>query len=156
MSNLKLPKRSSSCPCHSGVPYGDCCQPFHKGEREAPTPEALMRSRYSAYATGQVDYLMRTLHPDHEERKLPDDVIRSMIQSTCRTYRYTGLHIEEASSEGDRGSVAFVAKVFEKGVDRSFREVSIFGRSDGGWRYLSGETMAVDAQATARKADTGR
>ncbi len=143
MSNLKLPKRSSACPCHSGQSYGDCCQPFHKGEREAPTPEALMRSRFSAFATGRVDYLMKTLHPDHDERKLPDDVLRPMIQSACRAYRYTGLEIEATSSEGDRGSVTFFAKVFEKGADQSFREVSTFGRVDGGWRYLSGETVVA-------------
>jgi SEC-C motif domain protein len=151
MSNLKLPKRSSPCPCHSGQAYGDCCQPFHKGEREAPTPEALMRSRFSAFATSQVDYLVRTIHPDHDERKLPDDVLRPMIQASCRAYRYTGLEVEATSSEGDHGSVTFFAKVFEKGVDHSFREVSTFGRTADGWRYLSGQTVAGDEVSRAAR-----
>lgn len=157
MTNLKLPKRGSACPCHSGQTYGDCCQPFHKGEREPPTPEALMRSRFSAFATAHVDYLVKTLHPDHDERKLPDDVLRPMIQSACRSYRYTGLEIEETETEGDRGRVTFFAKVFEKGVDCSFREVSTFGRTAEGWRYLSGQTIAADASTRAqRKAPSSR
>ena len=36
---------------------------------------------------------MKTLHPDHDDRKLPDDVLRPMIQSACRAYRYTGLRL---------------------------------------------------------------
>ena len=54
------------CPCHTDLPYADCCGPWHKGEDQgsfAPTPEALMRSRYSAYVLGLIDYLLATWHP---------------------------------------------------------------------------------------------
>ncbi len=39
------------CPCDSGTPYNQCCQPLHEGVA-ATTAEALMRSRYSAYVLG--------------------------------------------------------------------------------------------------------
>ena len=54
----------ATCHCGSGKPYVKCCEPYINGE-PAPTAEALMRSRYSAYVVGAVDYLGETLHPDH-------------------------------------------------------------------------------------------
>ena len=50
------------CPCGGGS-YGRCCAPMHRGERQAPTAEQLMRSRYSAFVRGEVDYLLAT-HPE--------------------------------------------------------------------------------------------
>ena len=47
------------CRCHSRRAYKRCCEPLHQG-RPAATPEALMRSRYTAYAMGLVDYVMDT------------------------------------------------------------------------------------------------
>lgn len=51
------------CPCHSGKPYADCCQPLHGGQA-APDAERLMRSRYSAYALKLPDYILQTWHSD--------------------------------------------------------------------------------------------
>ena len=50
----------SSCYCGSSLSYADCCQPFHRGARKAETAEKLMRSRYSAYVAGQIDYVDQT------------------------------------------------------------------------------------------------
>ena len=50
------------CPCGSEKEYAECCQPLIKGERSADTAEALMRSRYTAYALQDIDYLESTLH----------------------------------------------------------------------------------------------
>ena len=44
------------CYCNSQKQFKDCCEPYIKGQKNAPTAEALMRSRYSAYATHQADY----------------------------------------------------------------------------------------------------
>jgi len=51
------------CPCLSGETYDHCCGPFHAGRAQAPTAEQLMRSRYSAFAVGDVEYLRATWHP---------------------------------------------------------------------------------------------
>jgi len=45
----------SLCPCESGKEYDACCGPIINGSQAARTAEALMRSRYSAYAKGAVD-----------------------------------------------------------------------------------------------------
>ncbi|MET0935854.1 MAG: YchJ family metal-binding protein, partial [Luteibacter sp.] len=45
------------CPCGSGGSYSSCCGRWHAGEA-APSAEALMRSRYSAYVLELEDYLL--------------------------------------------------------------------------------------------------
>ena len=52
----------SECPCGSGKSYAACCGPLHAGAAIAPTAEALMRSRYSAYGLGLEPYLLATWH----------------------------------------------------------------------------------------------
>ena len=57
-----------SCPCGASLPYSECCEPFIRGIRPAPTAEALMRSRYTAYTRSEVDYIVRTTHPDQRKQ----------------------------------------------------------------------------------------
>ena len=52
-------KKTNLCPCHSQNFYENCCEPYHKNV-QAPTCEALMRSRYSAFALQQIDYILET------------------------------------------------------------------------------------------------
>lgn len=52
----------SNCYCGNSFPFQDCCEPYIKGIDNAPTAEKLMRSRYSAFATGAADYLVNTTH----------------------------------------------------------------------------------------------
>jgi SEC-C motif-containing protein len=52
----------TSCFCGNPVSFQDCCEPYIKGIKNAPSAETLMRSRYSAFATGAADYLVNTTH----------------------------------------------------------------------------------------------
>ena len=52
----------SNCYCGNSIPFQDCCEPYIKGIANAPTAEKLMRSRYSAFASGAADYLANTTH----------------------------------------------------------------------------------------------
>ncbi len=52
----------SVCPCGSGNLLDACCGHYHAGT-PAPDAQALMRSRYSAYVLGLVDYLVATTLP---------------------------------------------------------------------------------------------
>jgi SEC-C motif-containing protein len=130
---------SKLCPCTSGRPYADCCAPLHRGERAAETPEALMRSRFAAFALGDMEYLWRTLHPDHAERALPKEEALRSLKAAARALKYMRLTILDA--RGTR--VLFLAAVFEKGKDRSFIELSSFARSGAGWGYLAGDTRGA-------------
>jgi hypothetical protein len=56
-----------ACPCGLGDDYASCCGRLHAGA-PAPTAESLMRSRYSAFAVGDVGYLLRTWHPSSRPR----------------------------------------------------------------------------------------
>jgi SEC-C motif-containing protein len=102
-----------------------------------------MRSRFAAYARGDVEYLWRTLHSDHEDRAAPREQFVRTAKHACATYKYMRLRIVEACAD----EVLFRASVFEKGRDISFLELSTFARDDGAWRYLRGVMRAADDRA---------
>ena len=56
------------CPCRKSaatqLSYAECCQPYVEGKAKAPTAEALMRARYTAFAVGNIDYLFETVAPE--------------------------------------------------------------------------------------------
>ena len=84
---------SCPCPCGSGDTLDHCCGPLHRGERKAATAEALMRSRYSAYALGKLDYLIAT-HPMPSEAPAAEQA----CSNTNRNVRSSSLKISAASS----------------------------------------------------------
>ena len=120
------------CPCGTGHPYGDCCAPLHRGAAEAPTAEALMRSRFSAFAAGDAAYLLRTWHPRTRPAELDLDPAQ----------RWVRLEILAAGAGGafdEAGTVEFRAH-YRHGAERgSLRERSRFARVSGAWRYLDGQ-----------------
>jgi SEC-C motif-containing protein len=128
------------CTCCSGAPYANCCAPFHRGEREAPTPEALMRSRYAAYANKLAPYIYRTTHPEHEDRQRPEPDVMREIRDAVSTLRFMNLSVLDHKDPNKQGlaRVLFYARVFEKGQNRSFIELSDFLHDGTGWRYLRG------------------
>lgn len=137
----------SDCPCGSKRAYEDCCAPFHRGEREAPTAVELMCSRYSAFVLGDDEYLMRTLHPDHADWEAGEQAVRRSLKDTFRRYRYGGLAVLDHRPAGNDGlaEVLFHARVREGSRDRSFVERSYFALDGGGWRYLAGDLLPASA-----------
>jgi len=122
------------CPCGSGQAYTACCQLWHNGLAEgihAPTPEALMRSRYSAYAVGLIDYLLATWHPS----TAPGELELSPV-------KWIGLEVLHAQESGDAGVVEFVARCRVNGRAQRMHETSRFVRAEGRWYYIDGQMMA--------------
>jgi SEC-C motif-containing protein len=120
----------SPCPCESGKPYADCCGVWHVGIRNgihAPTPEALMRSRYSAYVLGQIDYLLATWHASTS----PGDLELPPV-------KWLGLEVRHAMASGDAGVVEFVARCRDAGKAQRMHETSRFVREEGRWYYIDG------------------
>lgn len=99
-----------------------------------------MRSRYAGFALGKVAYLWKTLHPEHPDRSEPEALALASIRTTCERLKYLGLTILATRDAGPKGlpEVLFHARMFERGLDRSFVECSAFKRDDHGWRYHSG------------------
>lgn len=118
----------SLCPCGSALPLAECCGRYHQGEA-APSPEALMRSRYSAFALGLTDYLRETWHPSTRPASLAADDVT----------RWRRLEILDHDEEGDRGRVHFRATFQEGRRWGVLEEASRFVREDGRWVYLDGE-----------------
>ena len=127
------------CPCFSGQRYAVCCGPLHRGEREAEAPAILMRSRFAAFSIGLGSYLVRTLASDHADLGLPHEELAHELSQARHQQRFLGLRIIHAAPPaGDEGEVLFFARIFEKGHDQSFVELSQFVREDKLWRYASG------------------
>jgi len=95
-----------------------------------------MRSRFAAFAVGDVEYLWRTLHPDHHDRALPKHDVLRALRAASQNLKYMRLQILDEAGE----RILFRASVFEKGQDRSFVELSLFAHDGMGWRYLEGES----------------
>lgn len=120
------------CPCQSGLDYHACCAPFHQGA-PAPTPQALMRSRYSAFTRNDADYIKATWHPDKRPASLTLD----------DGDQWLGLEILDSGEDGDRGWVRFRATCRDRGGFALIEEHSRFVREDGRWLYRDGDTSAT-------------
>lgn len=126
-----------SCPCGSHLEFADCCEPYIKAEKSAPTAEALMRSRYSAYTVEEVDYIVDTHHADSR-----DDVDREAALQWAKQAAWLGLEILETVDGGEKdeeGVVEFVANFSLQGKPQSHHERSNFKKVDGKWYYVDGE-----------------
>jgi SEC-C motif domain protein len=116
--------------------------------REAQDATTLMRTRYSAFAAGEIDYLFRTLHPEHDDLAIPESELRESLRRSTRDHKYMGLTILDAAKPDAQGlaHVLFLAKVFENGRNISFVELSAFAHDGTGWRYLSGTSRPAPRQ----------
>lgn len=126
-----------NCPCGIEKPYSECCGRYHAGE-PAPTAEALMRARYSAYVKANIDYLAASLSPDTR-----DDFDEGSARRWARESKWLGLQILDVRQGGesdDVGEVEFVARWSERGQELGHHERSLFRRIDGRWYFVEGHT----------------
>ncbi|WP_416563346.1 YchJ family protein [Nocardia testacea] len=122
---------TTPCPCRRGDIFGACCGPLLAG-RPAPTAEALMRSRFTAFAVGDTGYLLRTWHADTRPAELELDPAR----------RWLFVEIARTAGGGpfdESGTVEFTAHYRDPGGRGRLHETSRFRRVDGRWQYVDGE-----------------
>lgn len=127
-ARLPLP---AACPCDATRRYAACCGRLHAGTAAAESAEQLMRSRYSAYAVGDLEYLRASWHADTCPADLDLDA----------SARWLGLQVKRHLREGeDAAVVEFVAR-YRIGGGSAVRlhEVSRFARVGGRWVYVDGE-----------------
>jgi SEC-C motif domain protein len=127
------------CICGVGESTETHCGPIIKGERDADTAEALMRSRYAAYALGEVDYILNSLHPEHRQ-----DVDRAATEAWSKNAKWHSLEIvktEAGAASDDRGKVEFIAKFDIRGVPQVHHELADFAKYNGHWYFVDGETI---------------
>ncbi len=97
-----------------------------------------MRSRFSAYALGLVDYILATTHPDGPHFKHDAAAWSAEVQAFSAGTRFRSLDILDTGSDGDTGFVDFRAGLEQGGRDASFRERSTFELREGRWLYRDG------------------
>lgn len=117
------------CPCNPLKLFKNCCKPFLTHTQIAPTPKALMQSRFSAYATGQTDYLLATWHPS----------TRPQSVDLSQSPKWLTLQIIHTSSQGNHGIVEFKATYMAENNSGTLHETSRFSKEKGQWFYIDGD-----------------
>lgn len=115
----------------SGLTYDACCGPLHAWATTAQTAEQLMRSRYSAFAVGDPDYLLATWHPGTRPASLELDPGQTW-------YRLDIIATSGGSPFETTGVVEFEAFYRAPRGASSQHEVSRFVRENGHWLYVDG------------------
>ncbi|MDN3607396.1 YchJ family protein [Kaistella yonginensis] len=123
-----------NCPCCSGKSYEACCKPYHKSEKLAPTAEALMRSRFSAFAIPNGEYLMETTVP--AKRKLYNE---KDLQEWGEINEWTKLEIVQTPTLNQVEFKAFYNDESRK--PQVHHELSLFQKLNERWYYVSGEFL---------------
>jgi len=127
---------SDACPCGSGRRYAECCGQLHISGKHEMTPEALMRSRYSAYVLKLADYLLASWHPSTRPT--------SMDLAEDDGTKWLGLEIKRCQQQDENhATVEFVARYRIAGRGHRLHELSRFVREDGRWFYVDGDIDPV-------------
>ncbi|MEQ1531222.1 MAG: YchJ family protein [Methylococcales bacterium] len=137
----------SPCPCGSTKLYPACCGPYHAGEQQAPTAQALMRSRYSAFVLKKTAYLQQTWAASMRPAYLDISDDASEWQGLDIVALKAGQAVD---SEGWVEFKAFYALNAQPWV---LHERSRFIKEQGRWYYVDGEIKAhVAIKAAAKNA----
>ena len=129
---------SRLCPCKSSLVFDKCCAPFLNGQRLPETAQALMRSRFAAYAEARADYLVQTTAEGKRQ-----EIDLEELKQYCKNIRCLNLKIikSEGGEKGDEsGTVLFHASLQINNRRVLHRELSQFVKEAGKWVYVSGET----------------
>lgn len=113
------------------------------GALSAPTAEALMRSRYSAFVGQNWDYLDRTQQAQDKGPPTPD-------------IKWLGLKILGTSAgdlEDFEGTVEFIAHYSHQGKHAAMHEISRFHKVDGRWLYMDGIFPRTQKQSNTGRND---
>ena len=125
-----------ACPCGTGKNYSECCEPFIKGTKKAPTAEALMRSRYTAFAVGELDYVEKTHHAS-TRKELDMEGVRSWATNS----EWLSLEIRETDKGLEKdttGKVEFKCKFIFNGAEQTHHELSTFEKVGDEWFFVDG------------------
>ncbi|MEO6184735.1 MAG: YchJ family metal-binding protein [Steroidobacteraceae bacterium] len=126
------PNTPMGCPCGRPAAYPQCCGRWHHGPMrlQATDAESLMRSRYSAYARGEIPYLLDTWHPQTRPARL---------ESTPPDMHWLGLDVRRhVQLDENHATVEFVALSKRGGRASRLHEISRFERLGGRWLYIDG------------------
>jgi len=141
-----------TCPCGSSREYSACCEQYIRGKAKAPTAEALMRSRYSAYVEREIDYIINTC-VDRGNKDIDYKSTREWSEQS----KWLGLKILSAEKGGisdNEGTVEFEATYEKDGLRDIHHETAKFKKDNNEWLYAEGRvsprTMVRSSPKTGR------
>ena len=121
---------SALCFCGSAISFRDCCQKYIDGNQKAPTALVLMKSRYSAYANHNADYLWNTTHSSQRKYHSKEEILH-----WAKANQWQKLEIISATEN----TVEFEAYFLdENNQNQMHHEFSTFKQENGNWYYLEG------------------
>jgi len=137
------------CPCGSGLDYSGCCEPYIIGKAKAPTAEALMRSRYTAYAEHEVGYIINTC-----VHRGKDDIDEKSTRDWSEQSNWLGLTIlsaENGGPEDTAGTVEFEAVYERDGMKQVHHERATFKKENNEWFFEEGRVTPQTVVRTGPK-----
>jgi SEC-C motif-containing protein len=127
---------SDLCPCTSNLEFSECCGPLLDRTHDATTPERLMRSRYSAFAKHDIEYIKETMVGE-----VLDEFDEQEALNWAQNSSWLGLEVidaPEVTPTSKKGFVEFVANYSINGERQELHEYSSFKKIDDKWFYTGG------------------
>mgnify|MGYP006386269739 CR=1 FL=1 len=125
-----------TCPCCSELEYAQCCQPYHLQKTFPTTAEALMRSRYAAYAIPNGNYLIDTTYPTKRHEHDADD-----MQEWGEINTWDKLEIVATPATNQVEFKAFYTNA--DGESQLHHELSTFKKKNNRWYYYSSRFIQI-------------
>lgn len=127
------------CPCGSGNLYRHCCEPYLADELTPESPEQLMRSRYTAFCRGNIDYLIATHHPSKRQTDDRQTLAQTIAETAWISLRVLGR--DQTQEANGVGTVEFVAFYKHKEQIGQLHERATFIRHNDRWYYREGASL---------------
>lgn len=122
------------CLCGSGLDYADCCGVYHSGAKIAATAEALMRSRFAAYAMANTAYIQQTWHGSTR----PTEEKLNFGGAAIEWRKLEIIQVKKGTVGDTKGTVEFKAYYQQNDAENVLHEASRFTKNNGRWFYVDG------------------
>ncbi len=145
----------NQCPA-CRLAYAECCQPLHSGQANASSPEALMRSRYSAYVLQLYPYIVETYDATQRAQLTSEQIAQSALNT-----HWLGLMVlnskilpcKQNSEDQFIGEVEFKVFYSEDKQLYCLHERSDFIQEQGRWVYTTGTFLADNGAYKVKRND---
>ena len=130
-----------NCLCGSNLAYDQCCKLLHSNQKRASSAVELMRSRFTAYALQNIDYLLATWDASSQPKA---------IDFSNENNEWTRLEIistKKGLSKDSKGIVEFKAYFIQDGELKVMSEISRFIKKQTNWFYLDGKVKSIAVEA---------
>jgi SEC-C motif-containing protein len=129
---------NTPCPCNSNKDYAACCGQYIGSKEHAPNPEAMMRSRYTAYVLGDIDHLVKTI-PLLQRKAF--DQRAALAWSKCAQWQGLEVLGTKEFEQGKKARVEFIAKYKIEDEDHVHHEIALFEKTQDRWFFVDSKIL---------------